>query len=98
MRRGPTTRSAIARRSGSAAATYNYTYYKNGANPRLRNDGSGVSDYTYDTNGNVTATPSMPRQGQDPLVWDYANRLTSLAGTTYAYDYLRRRKSATAGP
>jgi RHS repeat-associated protein len=83
----------------SAALWYpvNYTYYKNGINPlngqRLRNDGSGGGDFTYDTNGNVTG-----RGGTTLYGWDSANRLTSFAGTTYNYDYLgRRTSSSTSG-
>jgi len=71
-----------------------YTYYKNGTNPlngqRLRNDGRG-GDLTYDANGNTTG-----RGGTTLYTWDYANRLTSFAGTSYTYDHLGRRTSATA--
>jgi RHS repeat-associated protein len=70
-----------------------YTYYKNGTNTqngqRLRNDG-GAADFTYDANGNMTG-----RAGQPLYAWDVVNRLTSNRGTTYAYDHLDRRVSAT---
>ncbi|MEK6373631.1 MAG: RHS repeat-associated core domain-containing protein [Acidobacteriota bacterium] len=77
-----------------------YTYYKNGANAkngqRLRHDGAGSPrgvigpDFTYDANGNVTATTTA-----SGFTWDSLNRLTSFGGATYAYDYLGRRKSVT---
>jgi RHS repeat-associated protein len=73
-----------------------YTYYRNGTNPlngqRLQNDGSGGGDFTYDANGNVTG-----RGGAVLYTWDFTSRLTSFAGTSYAYDHIGRRVSATTG-
>lgn len=76
-----------------SASNLAYTYYKNGTNPlngqRLRNDGSAGGDFTYDANGNSTG-----RGGTVLYTWDNANRLTTFAGTTFAYDDLGRRVSA----
>jgi RHS repeat-associated protein len=70
------------------------TYFKNGTNTnngqRLRNDGFGPSDYTYDANGNVT----MNSTGST-FAWDYPNRLTSHPYGSYSYDHLGRRRSMT---
>jgi RHS repeat-associated protein len=70
------------------------TYFKNGTNTnngqRLRNDGFGPSDYTYDANGNVTMNSSG-----GTFAWDYANRLISNSSGSYSYDYLGRRQSMT---
>lgn len=78
------------------ANTVPYTYYKNGTNPlngeRLRNDGSGGGDFTYDANGNIAG-----RGGSVLYTWDYLNRLTSFAGTSYLYDHQGRRIGATVG-
>jgi RHS repeat-associated protein len=73
----------------------NYTYYKNGANPnngqRMRNDGQGPFDFTYDSNGNIT----KDSRGI-PFTWDSVNRLTGSTNTSFAYDYLSRRRTMTA--
>jgi RHS repeat-associated protein len=75
----------------------NYVYFKNGANQnngqRVRNDGQGAFDFTYDANGNMT------RNSQGVIAgWDNANRLISYNGTfATSYDYLGRRRAVTAG-
>jgi len=77
----------------TSAQNVAYSYYKNGTNPlngqRLRNNG-GAADFTYDANGNMTG-----RTGSAFYAWDHLNRLTANHGTSYTYDYLNRRISAT---
>lgn len=81
----------------TGGSTVPYTFFKNGTNPnnsqRLRNDGFGSNDYTYDANGNVT----MNSHG-DAFAWDSSNRLTSYTSSSpasYSYDYVGRRRSTT---
>lgn len=77
-----------------AGLTRPYTYYKNGTNPnngqRLRTADT-TGDFTYDANGNFTGTTTLGVYA----TWDFANRMASYQSTTYAYDYLGRRTSAT---
>lgn len=86
---------AIGNRTSTLTSTY--TYYKNGQNPlngqRLRSYSAGFPDLLYDANGNLTGSTNLP----NTYVWDYAGRLTSSSGVSYAYDHLGRRRSATSG-
>ena len=87
---------AIGNRTSASGPGYTaYTYYKNGTNPlngqRLQNDGLG-GDFTYDAAGNV-----LGRGGTTLYTWDYAGRLTTAGGTSYTYDDMGMRASATSG-
>lgn len=83
---------AIGNRTSSRFSTY--TYYKNGSNPlngqRLRAVGTSP-DMAYDSRGNLTGYLVAP----NTYTWDYASRLASYLGTSYTYDYMDRRKTAT---
>jgi RHS repeat-associated protein len=71
-----------------------YTYYTNasgGNTQRLRND--GIFDFTYDVAGNVATSSAFGAS----YGWDYAGRLTSYSGKTYAYDAFGRTLSETGG-
>jgi RHS repeat-associated protein len=73
-----------------------YAYYQNasgGNTQRLRNDSISTYDFTYDAAGNVTGANGVPNY----YTWDYANRLTSFSGKTYAYDLFGRTSTTANG-
>lgn len=85
---------AIGNRTSENGITYDY--YKNAQDlnsQRMRTYHSGFPDMLYDANGNLTGWTNLP----NTYVWDWAGRLSATSGTTYAYDFLGRRRSATTG-
>lgn len=77
-------------------SVFPYTYYQNpsgGNTQRLRNDNISTFDFTYDAAGNITGANGVTNY----YTWDYANRLTSYAGKTYAYDISGRRSTTANG-
>jgi RHS repeat-associated protein len=84
----------LSRRVPGAGYTLPYTYYTNAAGgntQRLRNDSS--YDFSYDAAGNTIGASSQ--FSSFAYTWDYAGRLTSYGGKTYAYDTFGRTSSTT---
>jgi RHS repeat-associated protein len=82
--------------TGQPPIVTNYTYYQNGQGRNsqlLQSD--GLSTYTWDNNGNLTA------KGSTNYMWDYDDRLVGISGPStnayYVYDYQGNRLKKTVG-
>jgi RHS repeat-associated protein len=77
---------------GGVTRTYGYTFDALGQVTAITIDGASAATYSYDTDGNRTATNGVA------ATYDARQRLLSFGPVTYLHDALGRRISRTSGP